>query len=167
MVSMEDNHAPAHMRTSRAAMQKARRRAKLAPVSASEPRQIATRIRARITEMGTSESALAESLGKHRSVLSTILRRLEKGGNIRSDTLTTLERALGKSQQWILTGEEGEGIRLSDLPAWAAVAEEALDRYRVSADALDAVGKMRIPATPKRFDAAFVSALARAWSDAT
>ncbi len=147
-------------------MRNAKKRAKLAPMPPSDPRQIAARVRARLKEMGTSESDLAVGLGRHRSVFSTILRRLEKGGNVRSDTLRTLEGAIGKSQQWILTGEEAEGVRLADIPGWAAISAEAGARYKLAPEALEEVGRMRLPSVPTHFDAAFVGALAHAWAAA-
>lgn len=148
-------------------MQPRKKRAKVPPVSASDPKEIAARVRARIAEMGQSESSLAEKSGRHRSVFSTILRKLEKGGRVRSDTLATLAIVLGKSEQWIFTGEEAEGVRLADVPGWAAISAEAATRFKLPPEALEAVGKMRMPSTPKHFDTAFVGALARIWIDAT
>ncbi len=142
-----------------------------APVSPRKPPReespIAKRIRERIAEMGQTESGLAEALGRDRTHISTQLRRLDAGGNLRSDTLQLFERALGKSSQWILTGQEPEGVRISDVPGWAEVAVEATSRYKLPPEAVEAVGRMRVPAVPARFDAAFVGALARAWSDAS
>lgn len=170
VVMMADKRAPTDGRTSSPLMQRRGKRAKVPLVSASDPKEIATRIRARIAEMGISESELAEREGKHRSVYSTILRGLADGSRqgLRGDTIKTFVRLLGKTEQWILTGEETEGIRLSDLPEWSTASAEALARFKgVTPEILDAVGKMRVPAPPKRFDAAFVGALARIWDDAT
>jgi transcriptional regulator with XRE-family HTH domain len=167
---MAHKRAPTDVRTSSPMMQRARKRAKVSAVSASDPKEIAARIRARIAEMGVSESSLAERDGKDRSVYSTILRGLADGTrqNLRGDTLRSFVRILGKSEQWILTGEETEGVRLSDLPQWAAVSAEALTRFKTLTPAsVEAVGKMRVPAPPKHFDAAFVGALAQIWDNAS
>jgi hypothetical protein len=144
-----------------------RKGAKLAAMVPSDSRQIAGRIRARIEEMGESESGIAEKMGRHRSVLSTTLRKLDEGKGLRTATLARLEKVLGKTQQWILTGEEGEGVRLADLPGWPLVASEAAARHKLAPEVLEAVGRMRVPVAPRVFDAAFVGAIARAWADAT
>lgn len=167
---MAYKRAPTDVRTSSPLMQRAQKRAKVPAVSASDPKEIAARIRARIAEMGISESELAERDGKTRSVYSTILRGLMDGSrkNLSRGTLARFEMLLGKSKQWIETGEEPDGVRLADLPEWPAVSAEALARFKgVTPKILESVGKMRVPSRPKVFDAAFVGALARLWDDAT
>jgi len=124
--------------------------------------------------MGTTESAVAESLGWDRTQLSTMLRRLDEKpdpeeagpGNLRSDTLFKLERVLGKSIQWILKGEESQGVALRELPEWPTLRAAALARYKVSEVAVDIVGRMRFPAGPARIDEHFVGQMARTWMDA-
>lgn len=128
---------------------------------------ISERVRQRIGEMNTTESAVSEALGWDRTVLSTILRRVDAGGTMHDDTVVKLERFLGKSAHWIRTGEELEGVRLGSLEAWPEVSAAAAERFKLTKEALDVVAAMRVPSVPRIFDAAFVASLARAWMDAT
>jgi hypothetical protein len=138
----------------------------LTPEELEERRQIAHRVRARIAELGTSESAIAESWGKDRTVLSTQLGRVEAGGNLRDDTLRKLAVSLGKSIGWILTGVEEPGFRLADQPGWAGAAKEAQERFGFSDEVVKEAGEMRAPLRPGRLDAHTAEGFIRTWMNA-
>jgi len=133
----------------------------------SQPSPIAQRIRARLAELEQTESSYATGLEKHRTLLSKQLERLDEGGNLRSDTLLKLEKRLGKSVQWILTGEEPAGFMLASFPGWKEAADAAVERYRLSPELVEVVGRFHVPAKPARIDAAIIATLARMWIDAT
>jgi hypothetical protein len=123
---------------------------------------VAERIRARIREMGASETSFSEKLGQSGKQLSTQLRRLDDGGNLRSDTLAKLSAALGKSEHWIMTGRDPETTPLSLDPRWKEAAEEAARVYRVSPRSIVAVGEHRPPAPPKNLDGAYILLMSKA-----
>lgn len=130
-----------------------------------QPRpDIAERVRARIKEMGTTESDIAVSWGKDRTLLSTILRGVEKDGRrVRDDLLQRLAATIGRTPGWILTGVEEEGVRLSDVEGWADAAREATQRFGLTAEAVAMAGGTRLPTKPNRMDAVTVEGYARAW----
>jgi hypothetical protein len=129
---------------------------------------VAERIRGRLREMGQTESGFSEAFGKDRTVLSTQLRRLDAGGNLRTDILQRLESYLGKSSQWILTGVEPEGVRLADDDRWADAAAQAKSEMGYTDEQIAAAGGLRIPERPERMNptvvAGFVQALTNAGS---
>lgn len=130
---------------------------------AGAPSPVAARVRARITEIGLSESAISERLGWHRSVLSTILRRLDAGdSNLRGDTLQRLELALGKPAQWILTGVEPIGVRLADCPGWTEAAAVASERFGISAETIATIAEGRLPRAVRFVDPSLIRALSDA-----
>ena len=125
---------------------------------------VAQRVRARIAELGTTESAISLSWGKDRTLLSTVLRGVEKDGrHIRDDLLQRLAMTIGKTPGWIFNGVEEEGVRLRDVPGWEAAASEAADRFGFPADAVAIAGDTRLPSQPRRMDAATVEGYVRAW----
>jgi len=128
----------------------------------STPSPVASRIRTRIAEMGTTESALSESLGWHRTVLSTTLRRLDSGGGLTTPILERLEVALGRPSQWILTGVEPAGVRLADCPGWEEAAKTAADRWGIAPERIAEVGEGRLPRAVRYVDAALIRALSDA-----
>jgi hypothetical protein len=128
---------------------------------------VADRVRAEALRLGVSLRKLSADIGWHETQLGVILRRLDEGGNIRSDAQEELARGLGWSVQKLMTGEESAaGVTLETLPEWPEARKVAEERYRISTEALDAVARWRVPHPPPRIDAAFVVALARAWQDA-
>ncbi|HSM93437.1 MAG TPA: hypothetical protein VLT47_11175 [Anaeromyxobacteraceae bacterium] len=127
---------------------------------------MADRVRAVAEERELSIRKLSEAIGWHETQLGVILRRLDAGGNVRSDVLEELADGIGKSVHWLLTGEEPEGALIESLPGWADARDEARERFRVSEEALRVVARWRVASPPSRIDAGFVVALARAWEDA-
>lgn len=123
---------------------------------------IAERVRARLAEMRMSERAASEALRWTPTVLSTILRKLDQGGAVNSDTLRALEQLLGRPAAWILTGDEPAGVLLSDCPGWAAAAREARDRYGLTDEQIAAVARCRFPAAPRHVDALLIRAISDA-----
>lgn len=131
-----------------------------------EPSPVAARIRARVAELGHTESSFSEAIGWQRTVLSTMLRRMDRGlPGLSPPTLAKLEKHLGKPVQWILKGEESEGIALRDVEGWAEARAAAAERYGIASETLDLVGQMRFPVAPTRLDAPSIAALARFWLD--
>jgi transcriptional regulator with XRE-family HTH domain len=132
--------------------------AKLAPDSS----HIAARVRARLAELKISESEASRRMGKTRTVLSTTLRSLDAGKSIHDDTKAQLEKLLGKPMSWILTGEEGPGVRLRDCAGWTALAALAQERFGFTDAQLALVGATTFGAPPKHMDLALVRTLADA-----
>ncbi len=124
-------------------------------------------MRAYCTEQGVSPRQLSLTAGWDGSHLGTVLRRLERGRDVETGTLTTIAKYMGRPFVWLVTGEMPEGVRLDGLPGWAAVAAEAVERFGLDPAAVAAVGAMCVPEAPKRLEAHTVAALARSWSDAT
>lgn len=137
------------------------------PARSSNPNspQVAGRIRARLAELGYTESSFAEKLGRERTVISTILRRLDQGGNLRTDTIKLLVQHLGKSEQWLLTGTESRGTRMADVPGWAEAARAAAARHRFTDDEIAAVADWTMPTPPSHADEKTVTALVRVLQD--
>jgi hypothetical protein len=139
----------------------------------TQRREIAARVRAWVDEQvkldpSASVRQLSIACGWDGSHLGTVLRRLEVGKDVRTETLRTIATTIGRPFAWLETGEMPEGIRLADLPAWPEASAAALERHRdLTPEAVAAIGKMRVPELPKRFDAGVVAQLARAWADAT
>ena len=123
---------------------------------------IADRIRAEIKARGTVVTAFSQAIGWEAGQLGMILRRLDAGGNLRSDTAEYLAAKLEHSVHWLFTGEE-PGPALSTLPGWAEARAGASGR--VSEEALDVVGAWRVAKPPSQISVAFVLALARAYED--
>ena len=124
---------------------------------------VAERIRDRLKEMGQSESAFSEAFGKDRTMLSTQLRRLDAGGNLRGDTLQRLEGYLGKSSQWILTGIEPEGLPLAADERWPKAAAEAREQLGLTEAQMEAAGRLiRVAERPERLNALVVAGFVQA-----
>jgi hypothetical protein len=92
-------------------------------------------------------------------VLSTILRRVDDGGGLNTDTLARLERLLGKPAQWILTGEERAGVRLCDCPGWTEAAAEARERFGLTEEQIAGAGATTWPRMPRHVEPSLVRAL--------
>jgi transcriptional regulator with XRE-family HTH domain len=123
---------------------------------------IAERIRARLAELGMSESEAALKLGKNRTLLSTILRRIDAGASVHDRTKAKLEILLGKSWQWVETGEEGQGVRLRECPGWEEAARLARERYSLTDEQIEHAGATTFPKAPRYLEPALVRALADA-----
>lgn len=116
--------------------------------------------------MGKTLRELSALMGLGPTALESALRRMEAGASVTAATLRSMELALGRTSQWILTGEEPPGIRLRDLPGWDAVSKEAVKTHGLAPEAIEAVGEWLLPKAPRQLDAILVVALARAWADA-
>jgi lambda repressor-like predicted transcriptional regulator len=138
-----------------------------ADVGQTPPSKIADRIRAHCLDAGVSVRSLSSSAGLNPSQLGGILVRLDNGQHVAASILAAVAKAMGRTSEWLLTGADPDGVRLRDVPGWAEAAAQAADRYTLRADAIEAVGDWRMPTAPKRIDAAFVAAIARAWEDAS
>lgn len=127
---------------------------------------VSDRVRAIAAERGLSIRQMSEAIGWHETQLGVILRRLDSGGNMRSDVQEEIAKGIGRSVQWLMTGAEteAEGTLIERLPGWEEARRDAAGR--VSDEALDVVAKWRVSSPPERIEVAFVLALARAWADA-
>lgn len=123
---------------------------------------IAARIRLRLGELGLSETAAAERLGWTRTVLSSILRRVDAGGGLNTETLAALEKLLGKPAQWLLSGEEPAGVRLDACPGWDEAVRVARERWQLTDEQIAHVAACRFPVGPRHVDAALVRAISDA-----
>jgi len=139
------------------------RRVSAAPLpDPTSPQAIAARIRARLAELELSESSFAAAEGKDRTTLSTQLRRLASGGNLRQDTLIRLSKYLGKPIHWILTGEDIlGGIPLSQMEGWNAAVVEVLTRFQFTPEQIEAAGRICLPER-RRLDALAVAGFVQA-----
>jgi len=119
---------------------------------------VADRIRARLAELNLSETEAAKRLGWTRTVLSSLLRRLDsgQGESLRDDTIAKLELVLAKPAQWIRTGVEPEGVRLADCPGWTEAAAQARDRYNVDPHKIAEIGESRVPRPLRYVEASWI-----------
>lgn len=141
-------------------------RKRSAPRDKGPTSPIADRIRQRVEASGHSARSFSIALGWHPSQLTTILERLDAGGNLRSDTVDKLAEGLGRSREWILDGSDTVvPPRLRDVPGWSSAAEETSRRFKVDPATLAEVGSWLIPRPPREIDAPFVLALCRALLD--
>lgn len=135
-------------------------------------REIAARVRAWAEERaaadpGYSVRQLSIACGWDGSHLGTVLRRLENGRDVRTETLRTIATTMGRPVSWLESGVMPEGVLLGDLPGWTEAAAGAIERFRLDPAHVAAIGQMRVPVAPRRLDAHVVAQLARAWADAT
>lgn len=106
-----------------------------------------------------SESAASEALGWTRTVLSTTLRRLDAGGGLNTDTLPSLEKLLGRSSQWIMSGIESEGVKLRDCAGWATAATLAAERYGLTSEQIGRAGATVFTEAPRYLEPSLIRAL--------
>jgi hypothetical protein len=127
---------------------------------------VSDRIRARLAELRISETAASESMGWSRSVLSTLMRRLDRGeAGLRDDTVSKLEHVLGKPGQWIRTGSEPPGVRLADCPGWPESSALAIERWGISPAKMSTIGEGRLPVAVRYVDAMLIRAISDALPD--
>lgn len=123
---------------------------------------IAARVRARLRELGISESDAAKALGRDRTVVSTLLRRLDAGHPVTTSTLRRLEPIIGRTAEWMVSGEEPAGVRLDACPGWEEAVRLARERYGLTSDQVERVAACRFPAAPRHVDVALVRAISDA-----
>lgn len=125
---------------------------------------VAERIRARLGEIGLTESEASEALGNTRTVLSTQLRRLDKGEDtaLSDATVTKLEKLLGRSGDWIRKGYEGPGVPLRECHGWAEAAARARDLYGLTEEQIALVGGTTFEKPLRFLEASLIRMLADA-----
>jgi hypothetical protein len=132
------------------------------PKKTTQTSPISDRVRERLAEMGMSETHASERMGWTRTVLSTLLRRIDEGGALRDETVDKLELVLGKPGQWIRTGEEPPGVRLADCPGWAEAARIAAERWGLTPAQIALVGDGRMPQAVRFVDPSLIRSLSDA-----
>lgn len=101
------------------------------------------------------------------SHLGTVLRRLDAGKDVRRATLETIATQMGRPEAWLTTGQMPPGFRLADAPGWDQSAAEARERFKVPAEAVDAIGQTYVPKAPRHLDGQAIAILARTLDDMT
>jgi hypothetical protein len=130
-------------------------------------RPVADRIRAYVEERQGREPdysirRLSADAGLNPSQLSNILVRLDSQGGVEWKLLARVARAMGRSLDWLTTGENLG--RLCDAPGWDAAVEQALREHpHLDRSVIATVGALRAPSVP-RLDAHLVIALVLGWS---
>jgi hypothetical protein len=134
------------------------------PTATESP--IARRIRDFMAASHISQRKLsARALGSETHLHMT-LKRLDEGQDVAARLLEAIAVAMGVDVGWLITGVVPSGpLPLRSLPTWPEVSCAAATRYRLTPEALAAVGEWIVPGATA-IDAAFVGALARAWEDA-
>jgi hypothetical protein len=134
---------------------------------------IAERVRAYVAERKQTDPAfsvrkLSALAGLNPTQLGMVLKRLDEGGDVGMDTLTSIAKVMGRSLVWLVSGEESEhGVRLGDLPGWGEAAAAVRARYQnIDPSTIEQVAAFRVPEPPAHLDALFIAAVAQAWSAA-
>lgn len=136
-------------------------------------REIAARVRAWVDEQKEHDPAYSvrklslacEWDGSH---LGTVLRRLEAGKDVRTETLRTIATGIGRPLSWLESGVMPEGVLVAELPGWPEASAGAVRDFRLTPEQVEEIGRMRVPFVPRRpLQPHNVAALARTWSDMT